>query len=120
MAGEFAATLPVRVARYADSMVVDRGGNTVTDWPAAHEDASDELVFAWHLGGSEESANGHVERVISDATVYPPSTLRITARDHIELPGHGWFEIQGTPGDWDHNPWWAPGLHEVKLRRVDG
>lgn len=120
MGTEFPITMPIRLARYEDSLVVDRGGNTVTDWPAAHAAASDELVFAWHLGGTEESANGHVERVISDATVFPPSSLGVTARDHIELPGHDWFEVQGTPGDWDHNPWWIPGLLQVKLRKVDG
>lgn len=120
MGTDFSITVPVKLARYEDSLTEDRAGNTITDWDAAHAAASDELVFAWHLGGTEESANGHVERVISDATVYPPSSLGITARDHILLPGHDWFKVEGTPGDWDHNPWWIPGLLQVKLRKVDG
>lgn len=79
------------------------------------------LVFAWWIGSSgEPGLSGHVERVESDATVFAPPGV-IKATDEVRLPGiDDVFRVMGRPGNWDHNPWWMPGLDQVDLKLVEG
>lgn len=78
------------------------------------------LVFAWWIGSSgEPQLPGHVERVESDASLIAgPGDFLPT--DHVVLPGHGVFEVEGHPSNYDNNPWWSPGVETVALRRVEG
>lgn len=101
-----------------------RPGGIVTD-PFGNEfpgPPSEEpvLVFAWWIGKSDEPGlAGHIERVDSDATMFAPSG-EFAASDRVALPGVGVFEVMGRPGNWDHNPWWSPGLEQVDLKLVEG
>lgn len=101
-----------------------RPNGTVTD-PFGNEVpggtvAETVMVFAWWIGqSSEPGMSGHVERVDSDATMLAP-TGEFTSSDEVELPGVGRFEVIGRPGNWDHNPWWRPGLEQVDLKLVEG
>ena len=101
-----------------------RSGGTVTD-PFGNEVAGPPsedqiLVFAWWVGSSDEPGlAGHIERVESDATMFAPSG-EFTASDQVVLPGVGVFEVMGRPGNWDHGPWWTPGLEQVDLKLVEG
>lgn len=79
----------------------------------------DVLVWGWFLASDEVAANGHELRVECDATVYLPLALAVKVGDRIELPGEGWFDVDRIV-DYDRNPWWRPGLVDMKLRRVSG
>lgn len=97
-------------------VVTDPFGNEVPGAPV--EDQI--MVFAWWVGKSgEPGLAGHIERVDSDATMFAP-TGEFTASDQVGLPGVGVFEVLGRPGNWDHNPWWPPGLEQVDLKLVEG
>lgn len=75
-------------------------------------------VFAFYqTGGTEVGIDGHTQQVEHDAVVFAPTELGITAEDRIDLPW-GIFDVSQPPGDWDNNPWWSPGLVQVKLKRV--
>ena len=75
-------------------------------------------VFAYYItGGSETGIDGHTQQVEHDAVVFAPTELGITAEDRIDIPD-GTFDVSQPPGNWDNNPWWSPGLVQVKLKRV--
>ena len=94
----------------------DSHGNEIPSTPV--EDQI--LVFAWWIGTSgEPGAAGHVERVESDASLIAgPGEFKPS--DQVLLPGHGMFEVEGHPANYDNNPWWSPGVETVALRRVEG
>lgn len=74
-------------------------------------------VFGWYLTGGSEGRDGHPYSVEWDAVVYcPPGEIH--PGDRVRLPHLGLFTVQGAPGFWDANPWWSPGLTEVKLKQV--
>lgn len=76
-------------------------------------------VFGWYVGGRVEGRpDGHVYQVEWDATLYAPVEAGIHAGDRIRLPGVGEFTLVGEPSNWDNNPWFSPGLVEVRLKRV--
>ena len=94
----------------------DPFGNPVAGAPVEDQ----VLVFAWWVGSSGEPyPSGHVERVVSDASLiaapgdFDPS-------DQVILPGLGVFEVEGRPANFDNNPWWSPGVETVALRKVEG
>lgn len=77
-------------------------------------------VFGWYVtGGSEGRQDGHIYSVEWDAVVLAPPGS-IAQGDRVELPGVGWFNVWGEPGQWEANPWWSPGLGQVKLKKVGG
>lgn len=94
----------------------DAHGNEITGPPV--EDQI--LVFAWWIGSSGEPGTaGHVERVESDASmISAPGEFKPS--DRVALPGHGVFEVEGHPANYDNNPWWSPEVDMVQLRRVEG
>lgn len=94
----------------------DPFGNPVPGVPVEEQ----VLVFAWWIGSSgEPTPSGHVERVDSDASLIAgPGVFKPS--DQVILPGHGVFEVEGHPSNYDNNPWWSPGVEMVSLRRVEG
>ena len=83
-------------------------------------DTDEVEVFAFYVtGGEEVGTDGHVQQVSYDAVVFAPDELNITAGDEVELPNVGVFKVEGPPGNWDNNPWFTPGLVQVRLRRVE-
>lgn len=97
-------------------VVTDPFGNEVPGAPV--EDQI--MVFAWWIGSSGEPyPSGHVERVISDASlIAAPGDFEPS--DQVILPGAGVFEVEGRPANFDNNPWWSPGVETVALRKVEG
>lgn len=75
------------------------------------------FVFGWYLSGGSEGRDGHIYSVEWDAVVFSPPGV-ISPGDRVRLPQVGVFTVLGAPGWWDHNPWWSPGLVEVKLKKV--
>lgn len=76
-------------------------------------------VFGWFIGGGVEGrADGHVYQVEWDATLYAPASAQIHAGDRVTIPNVGEFTLDGEPANWDNNPWFAPGLVEIRLKKV--
>lgn len=96
----------VKVNEFDDEIEVPGTPETVT-------------VFGWYVGGRVEGRpDGHVYQVEWDATLYAPVEAHIHAGDRVRLPGVGEFTLVGEPSNWDNNPWFSPGLVEVRLKRV--
>ncbi|RYE43653.1 MAG: hypothetical protein EOP24_27390 [Hyphomicrobiales bacterium] len=112
---DFVCLLPARLRRYVATGQRDARGNVV----AGLAPPEPILVWAWYISEGSVELEGHAGRVSFDATCYPPTSLAITARDEIELPGEGWFQVK-LVADYDNNPLWSPGLADVKLRKVNG
>lgn len=77
------------------------------------------MVFGVAVGGDEPVTATRPERVRHDLTVYAPTSLQVGARDRIRHRGEV-FEVDGPPGDWDENPWWSPGLAQIRCNRLEG
>lgn len=77
-------------------------------------------VFGWYVnGGMEGRQDGHMYAVEWDATVLAPLGV-IDQADGVHLPGVGSFKVWAEPSQWEANPWWSPGLCQVKLKKVGG
>ena len=92
--------------------------NSMDDPVPGYAPRRDLQVFGWDVSGGAESTQYASVQVAYDAVVYVPTETGIRATDRIELPGYGLFEVDGPPGNWDHNPWWTPGLVEVRLKSL--
>lgn len=92
--------------------------NSMGDPVPGYADRVDLPVFGWDVSGGAESTMASSVQVAYDAVVYARTETQIRATDRIELPGYGLFEVDGPPGNWDHNPWWTPGLIEVRLKSL--
>lgn len=77
------------------------------------------MVFGWYVtGGQEARPDGHIYAVEWDAVVLAPVAASLAPGDHVVLPGAGEYQVFGPPGQWDANPWWSPGLAQVRLKKV--
>lgn len=92
--------------------------NSMDDLVPGYAPRVDLDVFGWDVSGGTESVNSASVQVSYDAVVYAATETGIRATDRIELPGYGLFEVDGPPGNWDNNPWWTPGLIEVRLKSL--
>lgn len=111
----FICTQPARFRRKLPSTETSPRGNEVE----VHDDAEPILVWGWYIGDDLVPVEGHSHRVQIDATCYPPTTLGTKVGDRIELPGKGWFKVEGV-SEYDAHPNFTPGIVDVKLRRVKG
>ena len=75
-------------------------------------------VVGWYAtGGSEPGEDGRLLQVDYDAVVFVPSNVKVRSSDRIEVPGIGICDVDGPAGNWDHGPWWNPGVEQFHLRR---
>lgn len=111
----FRCTMPINFKRKITSTAVSRTGNEIEAFGAVEE----RHVHLWYPSEIETPKDGHAERVKFDATCYPPTSLGTKIGDRIELPGEGWFKVVAV-SNFDNNPYFVPGIVDVKLRRVDG
>lgn len=112
---EFSCTLPINYRRKVPSTESSPRGNEIEK----HDDAEPQLVHLWYPSEVAAPTDGHAERIAFDATCYPPTDLGVKVGDRIELPGEGWFRVVAV-SNYDNNPYFVPGIVDVKLRRVDG
>lgn len=112
MSKDFPLTVNIGVRRYRDGGK-DAYGNPRPGYapPEAVE------VFAVAVGGVEDPTQAHPEAAEHTLKVYAPVGLGISDRDRIDYLGQT-FEVDGRPGDWNDNPWWSPGLVEVRCKEV--
>lgn len=111
----FQCAMPINFKRKIPSTAVSPRGNEIEAFGTVEE----QHVHLWYLDEGELPAEGHAERRVFNATCYPPTSLRTKSGDRIELPGEGWFKVVKV-ADYDNNPYFVPGIVDVKLRRVDG
>lgn len=111
----FICTQPAQFRRKLPSTQSSPRGNEID----VFADAEPILVWGWYIGDDLVPMEGHAQRVQIDATCYPPTTLGTKVGDRIELPGKGWFKVEGV-SEYDAHPNFTPGIVDVKLRRVKG
>lgn len=108
----FPCSVPVTLVREVAGKP-DEYGNPTSRW-----ERKEILVFGVALGGTDDVATAtHPEATRYDATVYAPVAAGIRDRDRIEID-RVVYEVDGAPGNWDMNPYWSPGLVQVKCVRV--
>ena len=110
----FPCRVPVELRRHRD------GGEDVYGNPrAGYGPAEQILVFSVVVSGSEDPTQQRPEAAEHRITVYAPSELGVGDRDRLIYRGES-YEVDGLPGCWDDNPWWSPGLSEVRCKEVKG
>lgn len=78
-------------------------------------------AFGWTFGGFELSDQTGVNRVEYDAVLYADLSPDVDPLDRIQLEPDGqWFEVAKPPENYEHNPWFCPGLCVVYLNKVEG
>lgn len=91
--------------------------------PPLDQPGTPRRVCGWSAAGSSEPApEGAPNRVDTDVILYAPTGL-LGPHDVVDLPAGpaGQFEVIGYPADYDHGfHGWAPGLVQVRLRRIEG
>ncbi|MBF6133507.1 hypothetical protein IU501_10900 [Nocardia otitidiscaviarum] len=92
----------------------DAHGNEIPTYAAPIEVPS----FWWSPSSTEPALAGH-DRVLVDLVLVVDSALTITPRDLFDVDGNE-YSVIGYPQDYDHGPWWSPGVQPVNLRRVEG
>lgn len=100
---------------YAGSTEDDLG-NLTDEWATAVE----EPAIWWtpsSVATSEQKMAGH-DRIVVDLVLVVDSATVVGPRDHAVIEGRE-FEVIGYPEDFDHGPWWRPGLQPVNLRRIE-
>lgn len=111
---DYPCRVPVVLKRY------QHGGRDAYGNPRAGYSAPETVnVFAVVVGGTEDPTQTHPEAAEHTVRVYAPAELKISDRDRIEYQSNS-YEVDGLPGDWDANPWWSPGLVEVRCKEVLG
>lgn len=75
-------------------------------------------VWGWEPPISDEPfVEQHPDRVVINMLLYAPRFAG--PRDRVLLAGDR-YEVIGTAGDPNHNPWFQPGLVTYRLKRVEG
>lgn len=100
---------------YSEEATLDAHNNPVEGWAAPVE----VLVFGWEPPKSTEPAVAGHDRVVVDILLYAPQSMNAGPHDRVILAGKR-YEVIGEPGDPNNNPWFAPGLVTINLRRVEG
>lgn len=98
----------------------DVHGNPVSSW----SDPVDHKVCFWAPPAArgdqgEPDVAGH-DRVVIDLELCVPEGFPAGPHDRIVVPGRGVFEVLGYPEDFNHGPWWSPGVVVFNLQRVEG
>lgn len=110
----FPLTVPIRVHR-PGRRDFDEYGDPITR-PGRVDDIN---AFGVVEGGDDTPNADNPERTRFDLTVFAPVDAHITTDDRIEWRGD-LYEVTGPPGNWEHNPWWSPGLARVRCTRLEG
>lgn len=111
MSAEYPLTVPVTRVRRTVGPPDGLGNDTEI------EVAETVLVFAWsQVNPMEPVVAGH-DRLQVDVQMYadPGDFL---PDDAVVLDAGLPFEVIGEPNNYDHNPWWSPGVEVINLRRV--
>jgi len=111
----FTCTQPAQFRRKLPSTENSPRGNEID----VFADPEPILIWAFYVSDDFITVEGHTQRVKVDATCYLPTTLGTKVGDRIELPGKGWFKVEGV-SDYDAHPNFTPGIVDVKLRKVKG
>lgn len=95
---------------------------TVTDRFGNERPAQGEFhpvkVAGWAITKVEESTGESVLRTVDQLDVYAPAPFDPGAS--IRLPDGGVWQVQGNAEDYQHGPWWNPGLVVVHARKAAG
>lgn len=94
----------------------DAHGNPVRVW----SDPVEYPACWWANPTSDEPDVAGHDRVVIDLELCTPEDFPATPHDRIVIPVRGVFEVLGYPEDFNHGPWWDPGVVVWNLQRVEG
>lgn len=114
MRGRFRCKFRVQVET-PGGVIVDRFGDERPAEPETHQVA----VFGWAIVKVAETVGDSVLRTVDELQLYAPPDAPITPASVVVINGQRW-KVNGIPDNYEHNPWFAPGLVLVHCRKVDG
>ena len=97
-------------------VVEDRFGNEVPT-PGVWESVA---VFGWAVNDTSEETGTSVLRTKDLLTLYVPRGSAPAPSEQVRLPDGSVWEVQGHGEDYDHNPWFQPGILVVTCKKVEG
>ena len=104
----------IRVRRLQETGVDGLGNDIIVDV----EDEVPVKVAGWASARSDEPKVAGHDRLAVDVELFAlPGDF--TEGDAVRLDPYGLLEVVGHPEDYNHGPWWSPGLVVVNLRRAD-
>lgn len=109
----------VRVHAYTPGIKNDYGELIEVYTPELDEPGTVRKVFGWAAPTSTEPKLAGHDRVTVDVELIAPPGV-CGPHDVVDLPGVGQFNVIGEAEDYNHNPWFQPGLVIFNLRRVEG
>ena len=75
-------------------------------------------VAGWYIPSTDEQAdNNHDARITTDLILYAPPEI-IGQHDEVIVERKHYKVV--SVSDYNHGPWWEPGLEEYRLRLVTG
>lgn len=94
----------------------DSHGNPIDTWA----DPVPVQCFWWTPDSSEPILAGHDRLIVDRVLVLDSADAEgVSHRDRFTIEGRLWEAI-GIAEDYDHGPWWSPGVRPVNLQRVVG
>lgn len=109
----FPCTVPVEVLYWRE------GGRDPYSNPVRRWETSQVLVFGVQVGGSAAATATNPEGTEFDAVVYAPAAAGVSVGDRVRYMGET-YDVVEPPGNWDANPWFAPGLVECRCKKTKG
>lgn len=95
---------------------LDRFGNEI---PAAAHWVPRKVAM-WALTNSLEETEDSVLRTVDRLQVHFRLGEAPDPAARIRLPDGTVWQVEGNPSDYNHGPWWAPGLVCVYAKKVEG
>lgn len=112
---DFPLTVPIDVSS-GDVVEEDRFGNEVIR-PGPFVEV---LVFGWAVNPVEEDTGESVLRTVDRLEVYMRPEDFPGASGKFRTPDGQEWSVEGSPKDYNNNPWWSPGLVTVTAKGVEG
>lgn len=75
-------------------------------------------VAGWAINSTSESDDESVLRTIDYLDLYSPEALDPAAL--VRLPDGSTWTVEGKAQDFNHGPWWQPGLYIIRCKHVEG
>ena len=95
-------------------MVTDRFGNQVPRQGKFRP----VQVAGWAVTKVDEAHGDSVLRTVDQLDIYAAKPFALGAS--VKLPDGNVWQVEGNAEDYNHGPWWSPGLVVVHAKKVGG
>lgn len=77
-------------------------------------------VAGWAINSTQEQEGDSVLRTIDRLVVYMGTQSAAQPDEFIRLPDGSVWRVEGNAQNFDHGPWWQPGLVVVTCTKTEG